>query len=83
MFTYSSGTNFLALLVYVDDVINTGTSNILIADVKHFLHDIFSINNLGHLHYFVGIEVARSKTGLFLNQRKYTLDIIHEAGLSG
>lgn len=38
--------------------------------------------NLGNLKYFLGIEVARSKKGLFLSQRKYILDIINECKLS-
>ncbi|XP_021854883.2 uncharacterized mitochondrial protein AtMg00810-like [Spinacia oleracea] len=41
------------------------------------------MKDLGPLKYFLGIEVARSALGLFLCQRKYTLDIITEAGLSG
>lgn len=31
----------------------------------------------------MGIEVARSTTCLFLNQRKYAVDLISEAGLTG
>ena len=38
---------------------------------------------MGSLKYFFGIEVARNASGLFLCQRKYTLDIISEAGLLG
>ena len=32
--------------------------------------------------YFLGIEIARSSTGTFLNQRKYILDILIDAGLT-
>jgi len=38
---------------------------------------------LGPLKYFLGIEVARGPQGLFLCQRKYTLEIIEECGLLG
>ena len=33
-------------------------------------------------HYFLGIEIARSPTGTFLNQRKYILDILTDAALT-
>ncbi|CAM8945479.1 unnamed protein product [Rhodiola kirilowii] len=83
LFTYNKKGVYLALLVYVDDVIITGTSNTPISSVKQFIHDKFKIKDLGQLHYFLGIEVARSNNGLFLNQRKYALDLISEAGLLG
>lgn len=41
------------------------------------------MKDLGVLKYFLGIEVARNPIGLFLCQRKYTLDIISEVGLLG
>ncbi|XP_074270623.1 uncharacterized protein LOC141594507 [Silene latifolia] len=43
----------------------------------------FGIKDLGRLKYFLGIEVAHGTEGLFLNQRKYALGIIEEAGMSG
>ncbi|CAM8979321.1 unnamed protein product [Rhodiola kirilowii] len=81
LFTYNKDGVFLALLVYVDDVILTGTSSTLIQTVKTFIHDLFRIKDLGQLRYFLGFEVARSSVGLFLNQRKYALELITEAGL--
>jgi hypothetical protein len=41
----------------------------------------FEMKNLGGLKYFLGIEVARSKQGIFLSQRKYILDLLTEVGM--
>ena len=35
---------------------------------------------MGELKYFLEIEICRSKEGLFLSQRKYTLDILNKGG---
>ncbi|CAM8982784.1 unnamed protein product [Rhodiola kirilowii] len=76
LFTLKLQGEFLVLLVYVDDVVLTGTSSHLIETVKCFLHDKFPIKDLGLLKYFLGLEVARSKDGIFLNQQKYALDML-------
>ncbi|XP_018631445.1 uncharacterized mitochondrial protein AtMg00810-like [Nicotiana tomentosiformis] len=41
------------------------------------------MKDLEELRYFLGIEVLRSQGGIVLNQRKYTMELISEAGLSG
>lgn len=69
--------------MYVDDVVMTGTSENFITMVKEFLKAKFSIMDLGALHYFLSIKVARSSTSVFRNQRKYALDMISEAWLIG
>ena len=73
----------MALLVYVDDLVLTGNCSIACAEFKKYLNSCFHIKDLGPLKYFLGIEVARSPQGLFLCQRKYTLEIIEECGLLG
>ena len=40
------------------------------------------MKDLGHLKYFLGIEVSRYDKGVFLSQRKYALDLLQETGLS-
>ena len=39
--------------------------------------------DLGELKYFLGIEICRSPEGLFLSQRKYSLDLLKETGKLG
>lgn len=69
------------LIVYVDDMIITGDDSEEIAKLQKQLATEFEMKNLGGLKYFLGIEVARSKKGIFLSQRKYILDLLSEVGL--
>ena len=41
----------------------------------------FKLRNLGTVHYFLGIEVTPIGMGLMLQQHKYTLDILTQAGM--
>ncbi|XP_020528908.1 uncharacterized protein LOC110008072 [Amborella trichopoda] len=74
---------FVIILVYIDDIIVTGTNSHAIQSLKSFLHLHFHLKDLGPLKYFLGLEVARSKQGLCISQHKYTLEIIEEMGLLG
>ncbi|XP_068636813.1 uncharacterized mitochondrial protein AtMg00810-like [Aristolochia californica] len=49
----------------------------------HKLANHFQTKDPGQLKYFLGIEVARSKEGTTLTQRKYITDILQEYGLLG
>ncbi|KAL0641379.1 hypothetical protein Bca4012_103352 [Brassica carinata] len=73
----------IALLVYVDDIIITGSDKEGIIATKEFLKSMFDIKDLGEMKYFLGIEICRSKEGLFMSQRKYTLDLLKGAGAYG
>ncbi|XP_070667820.1 uncharacterized mitochondrial protein AtMg00810-like [Malus domestica] len=52
-----------------------------IKTLKQSLHKKFAIKDLGPLKYFLGIEVATSSKELFLNQRKYVLNLLDEANM--
>nr|GEW12660.1 SGNH hydrolase-type esterase domain-containing protein [Tanacetum cinerariifolium] len=72
---------FLALLVYVDDIIITGNSVSKINKFKFFLES--NIKDLGKLKYFLGVEVIDTDEGICFNQRKYVLDLLSEDGAPG
>ncbi|KAL0291225.1 UNVERIFIED_CONTAM: Retrovirus-related Pol polyprotein from transposon RE1 [Sesamum angustifolium] len=81
LFTQQTTDGFLVPLVYVDDVLITGSSQLQIDKVKHFLHSTFTIKYLGPAKYFLDLEIARSTEGLFVTQHKYIRDIILDTGL--
>ncbi|CAN1766532.1 Retrovirus-related Pol polyprotein from transposon TNT 1-94 [Linum perenne] len=81
LFTKQSNKLFLAVLVYVDDIIMTGNDIQGIKDLKTNLHDKFTIKDIGELKFFLGLEIARSSQGITLCQRKYALEIISDMGL--
>ncbi|CAL9006318.1 unnamed protein product [Prunus brigantina] len=83
LFTLVRGNSITVILLYVDDIIITGNDEQEIRNLKQFLNGCFRIKDLGLLKYFLGVEVARSKDGISICQRKYTLDILEEAGLLG
>ena len=71
------------MIEYVDDIIITGNDKQGIDDLKRYLQNSIQTKDLGKLCYFLGIEVAQSKEGINLSQRKYVLDILEETGLLG
>ncbi|GFY89235.1 hypothetical protein Acr_06g0011750 [Actinidia rufa] len=69
--------------VYVDDIIITGDDTSGIERAKQTLRKAFDTKNLGPLRYFLGIEVARSRQGISLSQRKYVLHLLQDTGMMG
>jgi hypothetical protein len=82
-FTCRKGKSFTALLIYVNDILLTGNDVNVIVALKQFLHCHFRIKDFGDLKYFLGIEVSRSKKGISISQRKYTLEILKDGGFLG
>jgi hypothetical protein len=80
LFIKHSTHQFTALLVYVDDIILAGNSLDEFVFIKNILHNSFKIKDLGQLKYFLGLEVAHSKLGISLCQRKYCLDLLSDTG---
>ena len=69
------------LIIYVDDMIITGDDKEEICILKEQLSHEFEMKDLGHLQYFLSIEVLSSKGGIFISQRKYVLDLLAKTGM--
>lgn len=69
------------LVIYVDDMVITRNDTQEIEELEKCLFREFEMKDLGNLKYFLGIEVLRFKVGIFINQRKYILDLLAETGM--
>jgi hypothetical protein len=57
----------IILVLYVDDLILTSSGPKLINHLKSSLKNNFYMKNLGHLHYFLSLQVLQSKEGISLS----------------
>lgn len=69
-------------VLYVDDLLIIGEEHI-IEKSKHDLIVEFNKKDLGLLHYFLGLEVGIKKNYIFMNQEKYTIDILTKFWMMG
>ena len=53
------------------------------ANIIKQLGDMFSLKDMGSLHFFLGIEVIPTRAGLFLSQHKYVRDLLANTSMSG
>jgi hypothetical protein len=81
LFILRRGHDLAYLLLYVDDIILTANSSTLLRSIIASLSTEFSMKDLGELHHFLGINVHRNSSGLFLSQHQYTLEILDRANM--
>ncbi|RVW83070.1 Retrovirus-related Pol polyprotein from transposon RE1 [Vitis vinifera] len=62
-FVLNTGGNLLYLLVYVDDIILIGNDDTMIHKFMQLLAHQFCLKDLGHLSYFLGVEVIPNDHG--------------------
>ncbi|GKF82957.1 ribonuclease H-like domain-containing protein, partial [Tanacetum coccineum] len=73
------GSQVAYLLIYVDDIILTASSPVLLQQNVDSLHKEFDMTDLGALNYFLGISAVCHPTGLFLSQKKYARQLLERA----
>ena len=79
LFLCKTSTGIVILLIYVDDIVITGTDSVLIARLQH-LQASFHMKDLGPLTSWVWKFILILLV-FFLHQHKYTQDLLSLAGL--
>ncbi|XP_016167945.1 uncharacterized protein LOC107610405 [Arachis ipaensis] len=83
LFALGEGEATTYLIVYVDDIIIADPKYEMVDNVKYKFQSIFKFKILGDLKFFLGPELAKSKDGITLIQRKYTLPLLEETSFLG
>ncbi|OMO82489.1 Reverse transcriptase, RNA-dependent DNA polymerase [Corchorus capsularis] len=81
LFLYHKDGITVYFLVYVDDIILTGSDLQFVHKFVNALSTRFSLKELLPLHYFLGIETVFVRDGLFLSQRKYIVDLLQRTNM--
>jgi hypothetical protein len=64
LFTLYTDTFRIFVLIYVDDILVTGSAELEITKLIQQLQSIFQVKDLGSLSYFLGVEADRQPHGL-------------------
>nr|XP_028960727.1 uncharacterized protein LOC114825863 [Malus domestica] len=79
LFVKYDGVDVIALLLYVDDIILTGSNPKKVQPVITELGDVFDLKDMGKLSYFLGLQITYKLNGdIFLSQAKYAKDLLHK-----
>lgn len=81
LFICHSSHGLLVLLLYVDDMLLTGSSSDLVTSFIQLLSSEFSMNDLGPVHHFLGVEISFTADGLHLCQSHYARTILERSDM--
>jgi hypothetical protein len=73
----------LVVGVYVDDLIITGSDRDNIRSFNEEMAAAFKMSDLVLLHYYLGIEVKQSASGISFSQGAYAMKILERSDMTG
>ncbi|KAK6144629.1 hypothetical protein DH2020_021449 [Rehmannia glutinosa] len=82
LFFKNDTSGMVFLLIYVDDIILTGTTLDAIQSVAASLHSQFALKDLGDLSFFLGIQATRTNNGLLLSQKRYITNLLNRTKMT-
>ncbi|GJU49259.1 retrovirus-related pol polyprotein from transposon TNT 1-94 [Tanacetum coccineum] len=81
LFTRKAGNDLLLVQIYVDDIIFASSNTALCNEFANQMTTKFKMSMMGHMSFYLGLQISQSLRGIFLNQSKYASEIIKKYGL--
>ncbi|KAL3819930.1 hypothetical protein ACJIZ3_005835 [Penstemon smallii] len=81
LFIFRKSAIIIFILIYVDDILITGSSSDTITRMIDCLKTTFAIKDLGSLNFFLGVEALRCPDGIYLTQRNYIVDLLKRSNM--
>jgi hypothetical protein len=82
LFTLKHGNDFLLVQIYVDDIIFSASSHVLVLSFQEMMEKEFQMSMMEELTFFLGIQVKQMKQGTFVHQAKYTKNLIRKFAMA-
>lgn len=82
LFVLKQGSVIVYLLLYVDDIIITGSDSTVVSTIISQLSTTFEVKDLGPLRYFLGLQIDYKNAGFFVHQSKYITDLLTKFKMS-
>lgn len=76
LFIYNSNSILTYILVYVDDILINSNSTSHISPIIQTLGNRFPLKDLGYSSYFLGLQLHKDKTSIFLHQINYASNLL-------
>ena len=67
--------------IYVKDIIFGSTDPNLSRDFENLMKSQFEMSMMGRINNFLGLNIRQIREGIFLNQEKYTKNLLENFGL--
>ena len=78
LYVKNTNKHILIISVYVDDLLIAGNKEELVTEFKNNMKEMFEMNELGLLTYFLGMEINQFKQGYFLCQKSFIIKLLNK-----
>nr|GFB20791.1 retrovirus-related Pol polyprotein from transposon TNT 1-94 [Tanacetum cinerariifolium] len=82
LFISKHGKDIVLVQIYVDNIIFSSTNLKLSKQFEKLMQTTFEMSMIGELKFFLGIQIHQSPRGIFINQAKYTQEILIKHGMT-